>query len=86
MDHFETMNTCSGYTEDVHVNFCRQKQNFFDKIMAFLTWTILRLAFSIGLCNQLLLGFSSNQFETMYRCYKYIEDVHVTFSKKENNF
>ena len=28
MDHFETMHTCCGYIEDVHVNFCRQKNNF----------------------------------------------------------
>ena len=28
MDHFETMHTCCGYIEDVHVNFCRSKNNF----------------------------------------------------------
>ena len=28
MDHFETMHTCCGYIEDVHVNFCREKNNF----------------------------------------------------------
>ena len=28
MDHFETMHTCCGYIEDVHVNFCRGKNNF----------------------------------------------------------
>ena len=27
MDHFETMHTCCG-CEDVHVNFCRGKNNF----------------------------------------------------------
>ena len=31
-------------------------------------------------CNQLLPEFSSYQFETLHRCYKHIEDVHVTFS------
>ena len=36
MDHFETMHTCSGYIEDVHVNFCRGKI-IFDKITAFST-------------------------------------------------
>ena len=25
MDHFETLHTCCGYNEDVHVNFCRRK-------------------------------------------------------------
>ena len=28
MDHFETMHTYCGYTEDVHVNFCRQNNDF----------------------------------------------------------
>ena len=39
-----------------------------------------------SLCNQLLPEFSSNQFETLQRCYKHIEDVHVTFCWQENNF
>ena len=39
-----------------------------------------------SLCHQLLPEFSSNQFETLHRCYNHIEDVHVTFSKQENNF
>ena len=67
--------------------------------MAFWTLTIFRLVFNIGLqvqvrlqygvsslCNQLLQEFSSNQFETLQGCYKHIEDVHVTFSRQENNF
>ena len=32
-----------------------------------------------SLCNQLLSEFSGNQFETLHRCYKHIDDVHVTF-------
>ena len=39
-----------------------------------------------SLCNQLLPEFSSNQFETLHRCYKHIEDVHVHFSRQESNF
>ena len=39
-----------------------------------------------SLCNQLLPEFSSNQFETFHRFYEHIEDVHVTFSRQENNF
>ena len=39
-----------------------------------------------SLCNQLLSGFSRNQFKTLHRCYKHIEDRHVTFSKQKNNF
>ena len=37
-----------------------------------------------SLCNQLLSEFSGNQFETLHRCYKLIEDVHVTFLKAKN--
>ena len=39
-----------------------------------------------SLCNQLLPEFSSNQFETFHRCYRHIEDVHVTFGRQENGF
>ena len=99
MDHFETMHTCCGYIEDVHVNFYRGKI-IFDKITAFWTWTIFRLGFNLdldnfqvrlqygvaSLCNQLLPEFSTNQFETFHICYKHIENVHVTFSRQENNF
>ena len=35
MDHFETMHTCSGYIEDVHVNFCRRKKLFLTKLRHF---------------------------------------------------
>ena len=85
MDHFETMQTCCGYIEDVHVNFCRRNNNFWqsygildlDNIQA-------RLQYGVAsLCNQLLPEFSSNQFETLHRCYKHIEDVHVTFAGKK---
>ena len=48
---------------------------------------MVRLQYWVAsLCNQLLLEFFSNQFETLDRCYKHIEDVHVTFSRQENNF
>ena len=52
----------------------------------------LSVCLSIGpfkkksLCNQLLSEFSSNQFETSHIYYKRIEDVHVTFCRRENNF
>ena len=47
----------------------------------------VRLQYGVAsLCNQLLPEFSSNQFETLYRCYTHIEDVHVIFSRQENNF
>ena len=40
----------------------------------------------LRLCNQLHSEFSSDQFETLHRIYKHIEDVHVTFSRQENHF
>ena len=40
----------------------------------------VRLHYKVAsLCNQLLLEFSSNQFETFHRCYKHIEDVSCDF-------
>ena len=40
----------------------------------------------LGLCKQLLSEFSGNQFETLHRCYKHIENVHVTFCRQKTNF
>ena len=63
------------------------KKNFFDKITAFSDNFEVSLQQRVAsLCNQLLPGFSINQFETLHRCYKHIEDMHMTFSKQENNF
>ena len=39
-----------------------------------------------SLCRQLLPGFASNQFETLHRCNKHKEDVHMSFSEQENIF
>ena len=39
-----------------------------------------------SLYYQLLSEFPRNQFETLHRCYKHIEDVHATFYRRENNF
>ena len=88
MDHFETMHTCSGYIEYVHVNFCSRKK-FFDKITAFSTLDNFEVSLQsrvANLCYQLLPGCSSNQFETLHRCYKHNEDVHMPFSRQDNNF
>ena len=68
-----------GY-EDMHVTFSKQENNFWQN------YGILdldsfqgRLQYgAASLCNQLLPEFWSNQFETLHRCYKDIEDVHVT--------
>ena len=39
-----------------------------------------------SLCNQLLSEFSGNQFETLHICCKHIEDVLVTFCRRNTNF
>ena len=65
------------------------KKMIFGTITEFCTETILRLGLQYGvasLCNQLFPEFSSNQFETLHRCYKHIGDVYVTFCMRENNF
>ena len=81
MDHFETLHSCCRYIEDVHVNY---ETIIFDKIRAFSTPDNFEVSLQhkvASLCNQLFPGFSSNQFETLHRYYKHMEDVHVTFSK-----
>ena len=88
MDHFETMHTCLGYIEDMGVNFADEKI-IFDKITAFSTKDNFEVSLQrriASLCNQRLPGFASNQFETLHRCYKHNEDVHMIFIKQENNF
>ena len=86
-NQFEILHRCYKHIEDVHVTFSRQENNF-DKITTFWTDNFqVRLQYGVAsLCNQLLPEFSSNQFEILHRCYKHIEDVHVTFSRQENNF
>ena len=39
-----------------------------------------------SLCNQPLLQFSMDHFETMHTCCAYIEDVHVNFCTRKKNF
>ena len=61
----------------------------FDKITAFSTEDNFEVSLKrrvATLCNQLLPGIASNQFETLHRCYKNNEDVHMTFGKQENHF
>ena len=38
------------------------------------------------ICNQLLFQFSMDHFESMHTCCEYIEDVHVHFCRRKNNF
>ena len=46
-NQFETLHIYQKHIEDMHVEFCRRKNNF-DKITAFSTQTILRLGFNMG--------------------------------------
>ena len=91
-NQFETLHRCYKHIEDVHVTFSRQESSFGQNygildLDNFQVRLQVRLQYWVAsLCIQLLPEFSSNQFETLHRCYKHIEDVHVTFSRQENNF
>ena len=87
-NQFETFHRCYKHIEDVHVTFSRQENNFRQNygILDFDNFQVRLQYWVASLCNQLLPEFSSNQFETLHRCYKHIEDVHVTFSRQENHF
>ena len=66
--------------------FLAGKKIIHDKILDLDNFQVRLQYWVASLCNQLLLEFSSNQFETFHRFYMHIEDVHVTFSMQENNF
>ena len=85
-NQFETFHRCYKHIEDVHVPFSRQENHFWQNYgILDLDNFQVRLQFWVAsLCNQLLPEFSSNQFETLHRCYKHIEDVHVFFFAHKN--
>ena len=91
-NQFETLHRCYKHIEDVHVTFSRQKINFWQNydildLDNFQLRLHVKLQYWVAsLCNHLLPEFSSNQFENLHGCYKHIENVHVTFSRRENNF
>ena len=69
---------------------CKRKNDFcqnhviFDNFEVKLIKNEVRLQCrASSLCHQLLLEFSSNQFETLHRCYKHIECVDVTFCRHQ---
>ena len=87
-NQFETLHRCYKLIEDVHVTLSRQEYNFgpnYD-ILDLDNFQIRLQYWVASLCIQILPEFSSNQFETLHRSYKHIEDVYVTFSRQENNF
>ena len=70
----------------MHVTFSRQENHFWQNycILDLDNFQVRLQYWLASLCYQLLPEFSSNQFETLHRCYKHIEDV--TFGMQENNF
>ena len=69
----------------MHMIFSKQENNFWQNYgILDLENFHVRLQYGVpSLCNQLLPEFSSNQFETFHRCYKHIENVHVTLTGKK---
>ena len=72
----------------MHVTFSRQENYFWQNndILDLDNFQVRLQYWVASLCNQLLPEFLSNQFETLHRWCKHIEDMHVTFSRQENYF
>ena len=72
----------------MHVTFSKQENYFLQNygILDLGNFQVRLQYWVASLCNQLIPEFSIDQFETFHRCYKHIEDVHMTFSRQENNF
>ena len=72
----------------MHVSFRRQENHFWQNycILDLDNFQVRLQYWVASLCNQLLPEFLSNQFETLHRCYKHIEDLHVSFRRQENHF
>ena len=87
-NQFETFHRCYKHIEGVRVIFSRQENLFWQNycILDLDNFHIWLQYWVASFCNQFLPEYSSNQFETLHRCYKHIEDVHVTFSGQENHF
>ena len=72
----------------MHMTLSRQENHFWQNygILDSDNFQVRRQYWAASLCNQLFPEFSSNQFETLHRYYKHIEDVHATFIRQENHF
>ena len=71
-NQFETEHRCYQPLENVHGTLKMKKQFFTNFNLNDLDDFEVRLQFSLAsLCNQLLPEFSSNQFETLHRCYEH---------------
>ena len=87
-NQFETLHRSYKHNEDLHMTFSEQENNFLQNysILDLDDFQVMLQYGVASLRNQLLPEFSSNQFETLHKCYKHIENVHVTSSRQENNF
>ena len=88
MDLFETLHTCCGHIEDVHVGFLVELELILTELQPFEVshfWQFFAL-WVWSLCNQFLLQVSMDHFETMHTCCGYIKNVHVNFCRRKNNF
>ena len=72
----------------MHVNSRRQENKFLPNcgILDLDNFQVRLQYGAASLCNLLPPEFFSNQFETLHRCYKHFEDMHVIFSRQENHF
>ena len=78
MDLFETLHFAVDILKMCMWGFGGARINF-DRITAFRTLGNFLLCRVWSLCNQLLLQFSMDHFETMHTYCGYIENVHVNF-------
>ena len=87
-NQFETVYRCCKHIEHVHVTFCGPKNNFWQIYSIFdLDNFEVSLQHRVAsLCNLLPPGFSSKQLETLHRCWKHFEQLHVIFCRRKNNF
>ena len=85
-NQFETLLRCYKHIAQCACDFLQAKKKLWQKYGIFdLDNFQIRLQYGVAsLCNQLLSGFSNNQFETLHRCYTRIEYVYVTFFAGEN--
>ena len=79
-NQFETLHRCYKHIEDVHAILLTQFGDFDYGVFE------IGLEYRVAsLCSQLLPEFKQKN-ETLHRCYKYTEDVPVTFCRRKKEF
>ena len=85
-DHFETMHTCSTWSEDVHMVW-GYPANFFQRFALFHLSLFQLLYDDVGsLWAQLLLQFYNKLFETLHVFLSCSENVHVLMGLSSHHF